>query len=57
MLHTYRVTATFSMIGLHVAAYPRLARAVVEAGHRIANHTWTHADLACGPVACTANSP
>ena len=46
VLHSYRVTATFSMIGLHVAAYPRLARTVAEAGHRIANHTWTHADLA-----------
>jgi peptidoglycan-N-acetylglucosamine deacetylase len=45
LLHQYHVTATFSMIGLHVAAYPHLARAVAEAGHTIANHTWTHADL------------
>lgn len=45
LLHQYRVTATFSMIGEHVAAYPHLARTVAEAGHLIANHTWTHADL------------
>ncbi len=50
LLHTYRVTATFSMIGINVAAYPHLARAVAEAGHRIANHTWTHADLARLPA-------
>jgi len=46
ILHTYQVTATFSMIGREVAAYPQLARAVAAAGHQIANHTWTHADLA-----------
>ncbi len=45
VLHDYGVTATFSMIGLHVAAYPQLARAVAEAGHQIANHTWNHASL------------
>jgi peptidoglycan/xylan/chitin deacetylase (PgdA/CDA1 family) len=45
VLHRYQVTATFSMIGLHVTAYPQLARAVAGAGHRICNHTWTHSDL------------
>jgi len=50
LLAEYRVAATFSMIGIHVAAYPDLARAVAEAGHRIANHTWTHADLARLPA-------
>ena len=50
VLHQYRVTATFSMIGLNVAAYPLLARAVAEEGHHIANHTWTHSDLARMPV-------
>ncbi len=50
LLRQYNVTATFSMIGIHVAAYPHLARAVAEAGHRIANHTWTHADLAGRPA-------
>ena len=50
LLHKYQVTATFSMIGIHVAAYPDLARMVTEAGHQIANHTWTHADLARSPA-------
>jgi peptidoglycan-N-acetylglucosamine deacetylase len=50
LLHTYRVTATFSMIGIHVAAYPELARMVADAGHQVANHTWTHADLARSPA-------
>ncbi|PZS38228.1 MAG: hypothetical protein DLM62_14900 [Pseudonocardiales bacterium] len=50
LLHQYRVTATFSMIGLHVAAYPHLARAVAEDGHHIANHTWTHSNLVHRPV-------
>ncbi len=50
VLHRYRVTATFSMIGLHVAAYPHLARAVAEDGHHIANHTWTHSDLVGMPA-------
>jgi peptidoglycan-N-acetylglucosamine deacetylase len=45
VLRKYGVTATFSMIGLHVAAYPQLARTVAEAGHKICNHTWTHSDL------------
>ena len=46
LLQRYQVTATFSMIGMHVAAYPQLAQAVADAGHQIANHTWNHADLA-----------
>lgn len=50
ILSDYHVTATFSMIGLRVAAYPELARAVADAGHQIANHTWTHADLAGLPA-------
>jgi peptidoglycan/xylan/chitin deacetylase (PgdA/CDA1 family) len=50
LLRQYHITATFSMIGVHVAAYPHLARAVAEAGHTIANHTWTHADLQGMPV-------
>jgi peptidoglycan-N-acetylglucosamine deacetylase len=40
------VTATFSMIGRQVDAYPGVARDVAAAGHVIANHTWSHRDLA-----------
>lgn len=46
LLEKYRVTATFSMIGIEVAANRGVAREVAAAGHVIANHTWTHPDLA-----------
>src|SRR5580704_904232 len=42
LLEKYRITATFSMIGIQAQAYPAVAREVAEAGHLIANHTWTH---------------
>jgi peptidoglycan/xylan/chitin deacetylase (PgdA/CDA1 family) len=45
LLEKYGVTATFSMIGVQVRAYPGIAREVADAGHMIANHTWTHLDL------------
>jgi peptidoglycan/xylan/chitin deacetylase (PgdA/CDA1 family) len=45
VLQQYRVTASFSMIGIQVNAYPQVAREVADAGHRVANHTWTHANL------------
>jgi peptidoglycan/xylan/chitin deacetylase (PgdA/CDA1 family) len=46
VLARYGVTATFSMVGQSVASYPAIAREVAAAGHAIANHTWSHADLA-----------
>jgi peptidoglycan/xylan/chitin deacetylase (PgdA/CDA1 family) len=45
LLDKYRVTATFSMIGIEVTEYPGVARDVAEAGHPISNHTWRHLDL------------
>jgi peptidoglycan-N-acetylglucosamine deacetylase len=45
LLEKYRVTATFSMIGIEARAYPGVARDVAAAGHLIANHTWTHLNL------------
>jgi peptidoglycan/xylan/chitin deacetylase (PgdA/CDA1 family) len=45
LLQRYKVSATFSMIGQSVAADPALAREVADAGHKIVNHTWTHANL------------
>src|SRR5215467_3383952 len=41
LLRRYRITASFSMIGVNVAAYPGVARAVADAGHLIVNHTQT----------------
>ncbi len=46
LLDKYQVTATFSMIGLQVDAHPGVAREVAAAGHMIANHTWSHVNLA-----------
>jgi peptidoglycan/xylan/chitin deacetylase (PgdA/CDA1 family) len=55
LLDKYRVTATFSMIGLEVDAYPGMAREVAAAGHKIANHTWSHLDLAIQPPVVIAD--
>jgi peptidoglycan/xylan/chitin deacetylase (PgdA/CDA1 family) len=44
------VTATFSMIGIQARAHPGVAREVADAGHLIANHTWSHPDLAWLPL-------
>lgn len=46
VLEQYHVTALFSMVGQNVASYPRIAREVTDAGHAIANHTWSHPDMA-----------
>ena len=55
LLEKYRVTATFSMIGLEAAAHPGLVREVAAAGHKIANHTWSHLDLVYLPPAAVAD--
>jgi peptidoglycan/xylan/chitin deacetylase (PgdA/CDA1 family) len=51
LLARYRITATFSMIGIEAQAYPAVAREVAAAGHLIANHTWTHLNLQWLPPA------
>lgn len=55
LLDKYRVTATFSMIGIEVGAFLGVAREVAAAGHIIANHTWTHPDLAFLPPLAVAD--
>jgi len=55
LLEKYKVTATFSMIGLEVAANPGLVREVAAVGHTIANHTWSHLDLAVLPPVTVAD--
>ncbi len=42
LLARYQVPATFCMIGRHAAAYPHLVMAVIDGGHHVANHTFTH---------------
>ncbi len=39
------VKATFFTVGLHVKKYPDIARRIVNEGHDIGNHTYTHKDL------------
>lgn len=41
--------ASFFMVGDAALAYPELARAVVDAGHTVGNHTQTHRNLRLAP--------
>ena len=40
-----KIHSTFFVIGRNVKARPELAKAMVEAGHEVANHTFTHPTL------------
>jgi peptidoglycan/xylan/chitin deacetylase (PgdA/CDA1 family) len=52
LLAAHGVTATFFVLGSAVEQFPDLARRIVAEGHRLANHSWDHADLtAIGPDA------
>jgi peptidoglycan/xylan/chitin deacetylase (PgdA/CDA1 family) len=51
LLARYQVSATFCMIGRRAAAQPSLVAAVVDGGHHIANHTFSH------PIPFTRLSP
>ncbi|WP_207549867.1 polysaccharide deacetylase family protein [Thermostaphylospora chromogena] len=42
ILAEQRVRATFFVVGSEVEARPQEARALVAAGHQLANHTYTH---------------
>ncbi|WP_269856694.1 polysaccharide deacetylase family protein [Streptomyces sp. RPT161] len=44
-LRRHHVTATFCMIGEHAARHPDLVARVVDEGHALANHTWSHPNL------------
>jgi peptidoglycan/xylan/chitin deacetylase (PgdA/CDA1 family) len=44
------VRATFFLVGQRADAHPTAVRAIVEAGHEIASHGWSHRNLwFCGP--------
>lgn len=45
MLKQRKVKATFFVVGQNVAEYPELAKRIVEEGHEIANHSWSHPQL------------
>ncbi len=45
-LARHNVRATFFVIGQYAAREPALLREMAAAGHTIANHTWTHPNMA-----------
>lgn len=45
ILKEYQVRATFFLIGKNVEVFPALAKRIVQEGHVIGNHTYTHSDL------------
>jgi len=44
-LEKRKIHSTFFLIGRNVKAHPELAKAMVEQGHEVANHTFTHPTL------------
>ncbi|MGW6918797.1 bifunctional polysaccharide deacetylase/glycosyltransferase family 2 protein [Kitasatospora sp. NPDC054939] len=44
-LRRNQVRATFFVVGTEVAAHPELVRRIVDEGHQLGVHTFTHADL------------
>ena len=46
ILFSYEVKASFFLLGSHAQAEPALVRRIVEAGHLIGNHSWSHLNLA-----------
>jgi len=45
ILKEYDVKATFFLVGTQVKKYPETAKRIVEEGHSVGNHTWSHSDL------------
>jgi peptidoglycan/xylan/chitin deacetylase (PgdA/CDA1 family) len=45
ILDRYGISATFMLVGAFAAAEPGLLDAILERGHAVGNHTWTHRDL------------
>ncbi|MEV4639692.1 bifunctional polysaccharide deacetylase/glycosyltransferase family 2 protein [Actinoplanes sp. NPDC049548] len=49
VLARHRARATFFQVGSQVNEHPELARRVLDEGHEIGSHTFTHADVAALP--------
>jgi peptidoglycan-N-acetylglucosamine deacetylase len=49
LLARHQVRATFFLVGNYVRQRPEIARAVVQAGHLIGNHTMSHPSLLWAP--------
>ncbi len=54
VLARHQVTSTFCCMGWNVQRHPDLFAQVVDAGHEIGNHGWSHRDLAQFPAAMAA---
>jgi peptidoglycan-N-acetylglucosamine deacetylase len=44
-LKANKIRATFFVLGSNVQRYPELARRIVQEGHSIGNHSWSHANF------------
>jgi len=49
-LRAARVHATFFLLGQNVAGHRDLVRRMVEEGHEVGNHSWSHPDLTTLPT-------
>ncbi len=45
ILREYNVPATFFVVGRNTIKHPELVRRIVEEGHQVGNHTYSHIDL------------
>jgi peptidoglycan/xylan/chitin deacetylase (PgdA/CDA1 family) len=45
VLEKYKIQATFFVLGKRAEKHPELLKKMVEAGHEIANHSYSHADF------------
>ena len=42
ILNQYNIPATFFVLGKNVRAYPNIVKRMIDEGHQIANHSWSH---------------
>ena len=49
LLARHGARATFYVVGSRAQRHPDLLRRVVDAGHELGNHSWSHTDLATAP--------
>ena len=45
ILKEYNIKATFFVLGLHAEKYPDVIKRIVEEGHEIGNHSYSHLDM------------
>ncbi|MGM0501156.1 MAG: polysaccharide deacetylase family protein [Bacillota bacterium] len=45
VLKEYNAPSTFFLLGERVAEYPKITKRIINEGHTIGNHSWSHPDL------------